>query len=575
MHDGRVRYGESDSGSAPAGVGDDLARVRDRLRGTPGAWTLAQVAAVVGRTCRVADLAELTGQRVVQLLGAVDALLDAEVLEWAGDDLRFRRESVWSAVLGAMPRVLRDAVTADCDRLLGRRVAGDRSADELTRSLALVRAALARPGAARYADDLHGLLGNLLLLKGDATAARAAAERVPAGPGRLADEATGTRLAALALAGDRRAETAAEAVLAADRQVLARDHQQSADVPAGARAPVSVSVAALVLSELRWRRGMVAESLHLARAHESRAPHWRLWQRLALADKLGSLRRLDEAHSLLRATRDDLGQRERDCYEGCVDIVEAAALLVAGRLDDAADRAERGLAATRKAGVLLLIPHALAVLAAVALRTGDVDRAATLLAEPTPGHAVRSTLHDWVSLLVTARRYGPERAAAAAASTDPVLLLAEPAAAAWLVRTATAADDPDLARRVVAETARLAAANPAVPTVVAAAAHAKALLDKDPAALAAVVHVDPRAAALARRDLADLGEPTETSPAWDTFSGVERAIARLVAEGMTNRQIATRVRLSPHTVNYHLRGLFRRLGISSRAELVRHVPAMA
>ncbi|MEH1097936.1 helix-turn-helix transcriptional regulator [Micromonospora sp. CPCC 205561] len=60
--------------------------------------------------------------------------------------------------------------------------------------------------------------------------------------------------------------------------------------------------------------------------------------------------------------------------------------------------------------------------------------------------------------------------------------------------------------------------------------------------------------------------------AWDSFSGVERAIARLVAEGMTNRQIATRVRLSPHTVNYHLRGLFRRLGISSRAELVRHVP---
>ncbi|XVV05153.1 helix-turn-helix transcriptional regulator [Actinosynnema sp. CA-248983] len=568
-------YGESDSGSAPAGAGDDPARVRDRLRGTPGAWTLAQVAAVVGRTCRVADLAELTGQRVVQLLGAVDALLDADVLEWAGDDLRFRRESLWSAVLGAMPRVLRDAVTADCDRLLGRRVAGDRSADELTRSLVLVRAALARPGAARYADDLHGLLANLLLLKGDATAARAAAERVLAAPGRLADEATGTRLAALALAGDRRAETAAEAVLAADQQALARDRWGVEGGLAGERAPVSVSVAALVLSDLRWRHGMVAEALHLARAHESRAPYWRLWQRLSLADKLGSLRRLDEAQALLRATRDDLGPRERDCYEGCVDITEAAVLLVAGRLDDAAALAERGVAATRRAGVLLLVPHALAVLAAVVLRTGDVDRAATLLAETTPGHAVRSTLHDWVSLLVTARRYGPERAAATAASTDPVLLLAEPAAAAWLVRTATAADDPDLARRVVAETARLAAANPAVPTVVAAAAHAKALLDKDPTALAAVVHVDPWAAALARRDLADLGEPAEPSQAWDTFSGVERAIARLVAEGMTNRQIATRVRLSPHTVNYHLRGLFRRLGISSRAELVRHVPAMA
>ncbi|CAL9615687.1 hypothetical protein SUDANB95_05691 [Actinosynnema sp. ALI-1.44] len=534
--------------------------MRDAVRATPGAWPLAQVAAVVGRTCRIADLAELTGQRVAQLLGAVDALLAADVLEWAGDDLRFRDERVWEAVLDGMPRALRDALTADCARLPPGRVAADRSADELTRSLALVRGALARPGAARHADDLHGLLANLLLLQGDATAARAAAERVLAAPGRPADEATGTRLAALALAGDRRAEALAEALLTAD---------------GGAGAGVSASVAALVLSDLRWRRGRVVESLRLARAQESPAPHWRLWQRLALADKLGSLRRLDEAHALLRATRDDLGPRQRGCYEGCVDIAEAAVLLVAGRLDDAAALAERGLAATREAGVLLLVPHALAVLAAVALRTGDVDRAATLLAETVPGHALRSTLHDWVSLLVTARRYGPERTAAAAASTGSVLLLAEPAAAAWLVRTATAADDPDLARRVVTATERLAAANPAVPTVVAAAAHARALLDRDAAGLAAVAHTDPWAAALARRDLADLGEPAESNRAWDSFSGVERAIARLVAEGMTNRQIATRVRLSPHTVNYHLRGLFRRLGISSRAELVRHVPAMA
>ncbi|RKT70233.1 regulatory LuxR family protein [Saccharothrix variisporea] len=564
-----------------------------------------QVAAVVGRTCRVADLAELTGQRVTQLLGAVEALLDADVLEWDGDDLRFRHEAVWSAVLAAMPGVLRDAVTADCDRLLGRRVAADRSADELTRSLALVRGALARPGAARYADDLHGLLANLLLLKGDATGARAAAERVHAASGRLADEATATRLAALALAGDRRAEGVAEAVLVGERRaegaaeaVLAGDRRvggvaeavlagdRRADgvaeaVSAGERGAAGAAVAALVLSNLKWRRGLVAESLHLARAQESRVPHWRLWQRLALADKLGSLRRLDEAHALLRATRDDLGPGERDSYGGCVDIVEAALLLVEGRLEEAAALAERGIAACRTSGVLLLNPHAHAVLAAVALRTGDVDRAAALLAETVPGHSVRSVLHDWVSLLVTARRYGPERAAAAAASTGVTaptgveLLVAEPAAAAWLVRTATAADDPDLARRVVARAEGLAAANPAVPTVVAAAAHARALLEKDPAALAAVVHTDPWAAALARRDRADLGEPPESNQAWDTFSGVERAIARLVAEGMTNRQIATRVRLSPHTVNYHLRGLFRRLGINSRAELVRHVPAMA
>ncbi|HET9381766.1 MAG TPA: LuxR family transcriptional regulator [Streptomyces sp.] len=48
----------------------------------------------------------------------------------------------------------------------------------------------------------------------------------------------------------------------------------------------------------------------------------------------------------------------------------------------------------------------------------------------------------------------------------------------------------------------------------------------------------------------------------------EDAIVRLVAQGLTNSQIATRVNLSPHTVNFHLRKIFRKLGVSSRVELV-------
>jgi DNA-binding CsgD family transcriptional regulator len=56
-------------------------------------------------------------------------------------------------------------------------------------------------------------------------------------------------------------------------------------------------------------------------------------------------------------------------------------------------------------------------------------------------------------------------------------------------------------------------------------------------------------------------EPNPLSPA-------ERSIVRLVAVGLTNRQIASRVNLSPHTVNFHLRKIFRKLGVSSRVELV-------
>jgi hypothetical protein len=41
------------------------------------------------------------------------------------------------------------------------------------------------------------------------------------------------------------------------------------------------------------------------------------------------------------------------------------------------------------------------------------------------------------------------------------------------------------------------------------------------------------------------------------LSETERAIAGLVHKGLTNGQIARRVHLSPHTVNYHLRRIFR------------------
>lgn len=51
----------------------------------------------------------------------------------------------------------------------------------------------------------------------------------------------------------------------------------------------------------------------------------------------------------------------------------------------------------------------------------------------------------------------------------------------------------------------------------------------------------------------------------------ERTIAQLAAEGMTNQQIAHRVFLSPHTVNYHMRRIFRKLAVTSRIELARLV----
>ena len=43
----------------------------------------------------------------------------------------------------------------------------------------------------------------------------------------------------------------------------------------------------------------------------------------------------------------------------------------------------------------------------------------------------------------------------------------------------------------------------------------------------------------------------------------------LVSRGLTNRETATVLYVSPHTVDYHLRQVFRKLGVHSRVELAR------
>ena len=166
--------------------------------------------------------------------------------------------------------------------------------------------------------------------------------------------------------------------------------------------------------------------------------------------------------------------------------------------------------------------------------------------------------------------------------------------------------------------------NRSVPSICGQAAHAAGLLDDDvallrhaaehyarsPRLLARAVVADDLASALLRRDehdeavellkrtfaeyselgarrdadrtraqLRDLGVRVRTTSTaqrpptgWDALTPAEQNVARLAGEGLTNRQVADRLYLSPHTVTTHLRHIFTKLGIRSRVELARLIP---
>ena len=80
---------------------------------------------------------------------------------------------------------------------------------------------------------------------------------------------------------------------------------------------------------------------------------------------------------------------------------------------------------------------------------------------------------------------------------------------------------------------------------------------------------------LARRLLRKLDHPKDsshshTSEPKDTLSEREKSVLKMVSAGYTSSEIGSRLMISSHTVNTHIKNIYRKLHVRSRAQAVGH-----
>jgi DNA-binding CsgD family transcriptional regulator len=501
-------------------------------------------------------------------------------------------------------------------------VAALTAATRLSDAEALAHSALAEPLPGAAETRLHGRLAVVLLHSGRIAAAACEAGRVlsePAVTGPPRDDAEFAWIFGLSAASE-----ASPGALALAEEILADP---------GQRGDAAVGQNLLGQALDRWRESRVQAALDLARlaARRGRGAAGAAGglPREMLAAMLVWLGELDAAGPLVTALGEDARQLALPGQAVSADFLAARLALLAGRTAEAVARAQAGLRQADQLGAHLFTLTGLATLATAALRSGDlraageqVDRFQARIAQY--GASCGYPLCLVAAAQVAEARDGPERSAAqvaellAAVTSQPAMLLAEASVAAWLIRLALRQEDRTQAEAVSAAADRLAAGNPGFGGLAAAAAHARGLLQRDAAALreAADSSRDPwtRASAaedlslllLEQKDFAGAAMSLEESltgydrtaalrdarrvrrrlrglgirrrhftyakrprSGWESLTDTERAVSALVAQGLTNQKIASEMFLSPHTVAFHLRQVFRKLDIGSRVDLAR------
>jgi DNA-binding CsgD family transcriptional regulator len=661
--------------------------VRDRL-GTLAARTkyLLEAGSVLGPSFRLEDAAEMLDLLPGSLLAEVDEALAARIVVADRDSIAFRHELLWQAVADSLPQPVARALHRQAGQMLlahgedtlaaarhllagahrgdAVALAGlDRAVAEAAQSSPAAAAELAArvldltgptdPGrysrtvaavraltaAGRWEDaesaalpallqsapepggpELRSALASLHAMRGREAEALTEAETILADPGVAAEAREDAKIALMqALTGRRDTQKAAQVAKA----ILAEPRVQ----PPRAAVP-----ALLMLAVAEWDAAHVGEALDLAaeavrtQASEPRAP--RFHPGLFLAARLTDIHRFADAEAII----DSIGPADTppvlSWTPASADILRARAALARGRIDDAAARAELALGHASVTGTLLHDQLARSVLAAVALRRGDLPAADGFTGIPplAPRHFL-SGYEASRSLVVAAQveeaRNGPHAALDRLGDLYADLLehryplASDPVGAAWLVRVALAAGDRERAATVAEVMAEISRANPGMPLFRACADHAAGVFGGDHARLerAVTLHDDPWARASAAEDLGALVADSHRKRAvswldmalaayvvsgaerdaarirhklrrlgvrrrhwhavkrpesgWESLTQTEHSVAGLVATGLTNQEVADQMFISTHTVAFHLRQVFRKLNIRSRVELAR------
>jgi DNA-binding CsgD family transcriptional regulator len=71
------------------------------------------------------------------------------------------------------------------------------------------------------------------------------------------------------------------------------------------------------------------------------------------------------------------------------------------------------------------------------------------------------------------------------------------------------------------------------------------------------------------------GERKRPDSGWESLTPAEHDVVGLVCEGLGNKEVATRLFVSPRTVQAHLAHVYTKLGINSRVQLVQEVARRA